>query len=226
MTGFPTTDPISVSVPVPATSTRERILFEAASLFARRGFHATTTRQIADAVGIRQPSLFHHFPSKNAIVEALLDWDLGRALPHVEAIAGTRQPAAVRMFRYLRDDVRHLAGAPYNLSGIYTEEVMGQPEFASWARRRDSLHDTVEALVREGIANREFIEVDAALVRQAIAGILVRALTVHSGGRGPQDRLPDEVARIIVRGLLLDPTTIDGVQLNAELLRIEGDTDT
>src|SRR5581483_2006845 len=44
--------------------TRERILYEASNLFAREGYHGTTTREIAAAVGVRQPSLFYHFPSK------------------------------------------------------------------------------------------------------------------------------------------------------------------
>ena len=55
-------------------------------MFASRGYHATTTRQIADAVGIRQPSLFHHFKSKGAILEALLRWDLDHILPYTQAL--------------------------------------------------------------------------------------------------------------------------------------------
>ena len=39
------------------SSTRERILLEASYLFSRWGYHNTTTRDIAVAVGIRQPSL-------------------------------------------------------------------------------------------------------------------------------------------------------------------------
>ena len=52
--------------------TRERILREASRLFARKGFHGTSTREIADAVEIRQPSLFHHFPTKRDIMAALI----------------------------------------------------------------------------------------------------------------------------------------------------------
>lgn len=201
-------------------STRERILFDAAELFARRGFHATTTRQIADRVGIRQPSLFHHFASKDAIAEALLEWDLGRALPHVRRIAGTHERPAVQLFRYLLDDVTHLEQAPYNLSGIYGEEVIGRPQFARWSRERDTLHDIVEGIVRNGIEAGDFIEVDTALVRQAIAGILIRALTLHSGGRGSDDRLAEEVARLIVRGLLKEPGELDDIQRRATRLEI------
>ncbi|MFD8382255.1 TetR/AcrR family transcriptional regulator [Streptomyces sp. NPDC059679] len=46
-------------------STRRRILTEAALLFRRHGYRGTSTRQIAEAVGIKQPSLFHHFPTSS-----------------------------------------------------------------------------------------------------------------------------------------------------------------
>jgi AcrR family transcriptional regulator len=192
-------------------ATRERILFEAADLFAHQGYIGTTTREIALAVGIRQPSLFHHFPSKSAIADALLEWDLGRSLPRVRAICAADEPAPVRLYRYLLSDVRHLTSAPYNLSGIYAEEVIGRDEFAGWSARREELHDHVEAVVSEGVASGEFVPVDTHLVREAISGILVRALTVHSGGRGATDRIAEEVARLVVRGLLADPGRLESV---------------
>ena len=58
------------------TATRERILREASHLFAVRGYYGSSTRDIAAAVGIRQPSLFHHFETKQAIFEELLKYSL------------------------------------------------------------------------------------------------------------------------------------------------------
>lgn len=61
----------------PATR-REELLALAASMFAERGLRATTVRDIADAAGILSGSLYHHFSSKEEMVdEALrgfLDW--------------------------------------------------------------------------------------------------------------------------------------------------------
>ena len=54
------------SATVDWSSTRGRILLEASLLFAQRGFFGTSTRDIADAVRIRQPSLFHHDRSGSA----------------------------------------------------------------------------------------------------------------------------------------------------------------
>jgi AcrR family transcriptional regulator len=51
---------------------RERILLSAATLFARKGVAATTVREIADEVGILSGSLYHHFESKEAIVDEVV----------------------------------------------------------------------------------------------------------------------------------------------------------
>jgi AcrR family transcriptional regulator len=50
---------------------REEILDAASALFITFGPSKTTTRQIADAVGISQPSLYAHFPTKEALSQAL-----------------------------------------------------------------------------------------------------------------------------------------------------------
>src|SRR5260221_6969932 len=51
---------------------RDLILTTAAEMFARKGIRSTTVRGIADAVGVLSGSLYHHFDSKDAIVQEIL----------------------------------------------------------------------------------------------------------------------------------------------------------
>jgi AcrR family transcriptional regulator len=213
---------VSARRPEPAPS-RERILVEAARLFARRGYHATTTRQIAQAVGIRQPSLFHHFPSKHAIVGEILRSDLDEAVPAAEALASAPGPASVRLYRYVRHDVEHLIGSPYDLRGMYSEEVMGDPWFAAWNQKRVRLHAAVERIAKDGVASGVFIPVDTALAREAIVGVMIRALTLYSGGRsGASAQFGDEIASLVLRGLLTDPATLGAVRRAAAAASDDG----
>lgn len=57
---------------MPPTDRRAMILEHAAVLFAEKGIQATTVRGIAEGVGILSGSLYHHFDSKDAIVEAIV----------------------------------------------------------------------------------------------------------------------------------------------------------
>ncbi|MGL5810143.1 MAG: TetR/AcrR family transcriptional regulator, partial [Nocardioides sp.] len=53
------------------TDTRERIVREAAQLFAARGYAATSIRDIGSAVGVSSAALYHHFSTKDAILVEL-----------------------------------------------------------------------------------------------------------------------------------------------------------
>ncbi|AFY86486.1 MAG: hypothetical protein CLLPBCKN_003143 [Chroococcidiopsis cubana SAG 39.79] len=52
----------------PADSSRDRILQAAQRLFARQGFDGTTTRDLAQAAGVAEGTLFRHFSNKKAIL--------------------------------------------------------------------------------------------------------------------------------------------------------------
>jgi AcrR family transcriptional regulator len=57
-----------------ARATHKKILMAATELFARQGYHKTTITDIAQAVNLTSGAVFHHFPSKEALLEAVVDW--------------------------------------------------------------------------------------------------------------------------------------------------------
>lgn len=73
--------------------TKQLILEKALALFSTHGYDAVTVGDIAQAVGIKAPSLYNHFPGKQAIFDALVDAtaaryeaDTGRIDIHVQNV--------------------------------------------------------------------------------------------------------------------------------------------
>ena len=54
-------------------TTKERIVDEALTLFSRQGYKGTRVKNIADAVGIKDSSIYKHFKSKREIIDAIVD---------------------------------------------------------------------------------------------------------------------------------------------------------
>lgn len=57
-----------------AKATYVGIVQAAVKLFARQGYHKTTIADLAQAIGLTSGAIFHHFPTKEAILEAVVDW--------------------------------------------------------------------------------------------------------------------------------------------------------
>ena len=90
-------------------NTRQEILEASLELFSFQGFEATSISQIAGAVGIRKASLYSHFESKQAILDALVDEVLAQyaknslfAHPRWDSLPGTPDEAVQMIAGQLR----------------------------------------------------------------------------------------------------------------------------
>jgi AcrR family transcriptional regulator len=187
------------------TGTRERILAEAAELFAQRGYGATSTRDISAAVGIRQPSLFHHFANKAAILTELLDRSLDDAVPLARRSARGGGPVGRRLFDYLVADFAMVLMSPWNLSGVYSDEVLRDPEFASQAAQIEELDAALRKMIRQGVSSGEFVEVDPELTQAMIAGLEIGLIQSRPKlAREQPEAACRQAAEFVLRSLLVD----------------------
>jgi len=92
---------------------RERILATAERLFYEEGFHATGIDRLVAEAGVARMTLYNHFPSKEALVEAVLSRRYARYLDDLrDAVRGRGSASAVsalaeRHNEWLRTRARH-----------------------------------------------------------------------------------------------------------------------
>ena len=92
--------------------TRDRVLQVAQALFAERGYRGTSLRDIAKRIGIKAPSLLHHFPSKQQLYIAVLDRMFESIEDRANAIAWGRESPQERMRQAVADAIDFIASRP------------------------------------------------------------------------------------------------------------------
>lgn len=100
---------------LPATIRREQILDAAITAFARAGFRDVSTAGIAAALGVSEPTLFRHFPTKRALYLAAIDRSAETLIQRWREIAAEAPSPRVALveigrwyFGALQEDSRHL----------------------------------------------------------------------------------------------------------------------
>ncbi len=113
---------------VQAEETRNRILRAAVKLFARQGYHRTTIADLAQAIHLTSGAVFHHFASKEILLEAVVDW-LARGIrvysDLVQAAERGSYALVVQTIRVMCDHFRRNPEATICLAALATELAGG-----------------------------------------------------------------------------------------------------
>lgn len=135
----------------------------ASRLFAEKGFGATTMREIAGRSGLQQSSIYYYFANKEEILSAIVGEVNRLGLDRLANINAQGGSAALRLFRTIRYDATMLCLLPYDINEILRMRALQEDRFAGYWKDRQQLNDDVEALVTEGVASGELLEVDPRL---------------------------------------------------------------
>jgi AcrR family transcriptional regulator len=107
-----------------ARETRKRILVAAVRLFARQGYHKTTVTDLAQAIGLTTGAVFHHFLSKDDLLEAVVQW-LERGIKVYSDVADQAERPSIRVvhevIHVMCDHFRRNPEATICLAALATE---------------------------------------------------------------------------------------------------------
>lgn len=184
--------------------TRQDILEAAAQVFRQKGFHGASMQDIAKAVNLQKPSLYHHVSSKQEILLALLDRALELLLDRIAAIVSQDIPADQKLRAMIRAYLQILAENT-DLSAVllFEHRSLERKQHARHVPNRDRFEALWRGVLQEGVAAKRFQCDDPALTVRAILGILNWTITWYKpDGALEIDEIADHYSNLLLKGLL------------------------
>jgi AcrR family transcriptional regulator len=186
-----------------ASAVRPDIIEAATRIFSERGYHAASMSDIADAVGIRKASLYHHVRKKEdllfAIHEALVDELIDETLAVSSSSASPAEKVRELLHLTMRFIARNRDGVAVFLSERHA--VTGE-RWQALVVKRDLYERMVSQIVTEGRGSGEFADLPPELVAKALLGMANWAYTwFRQDGPLSADDVGEVFAAIALRGL-------------------------
>jgi AcrR family transcriptional regulator len=186
---------------------RQRILAAALELFSRQGFHRTSTRQVAQAAGVAEGTIFNHFPTKKdllvAVMAQIVDDYFGEDL-EAPPKGGTLELLRETFRSRLELGWRHAERIRFLLGELLMNQEMRQSYFEAVILR---LTDRVERVLDQRIADGYIRPCNVRVVAGALVGAFLTYLLVAVLDEERRllheslDEISDEMARLFLYGL-------------------------
>ena len=185
-------------------STRRRAIEDAAStLFRRRGYAATSIRDIAKELDLRGPSLYAHVASKEDVLWSIVDRVATRFEQAADDAFERGADAPTRLAGLVRAHVRAVT-ADVGEASVFIHEWrhLSDDRRIHVRDRRDAYESRFRRLIADGMATGDFALTDAALAATFLLTALNGIPTWYraDGALGP-DQLADLYADLAVRSL-------------------------
>lgn len=172
-----------------ALGMKELLLKEAETLMRTRGYAAFSYADLSERVGIRKASIHHHFPTKEALGNALVDAYLEKFERALEQILADDTAAEKRLSRYAELFIASTRDGMMPLCGALSAEIFVLPvSLQARVRRFFEIHaDWLQRVVKAGIRSGELrsdldVRHAASLILSALEGASLVAWATKNAG--------------------------------------------
>jgi AcrR family transcriptional regulator len=183
---------------------RAHLVHLAGELFAEKGFRATTVRDIADAAGILSGSLYHHFDSKETILDELLSSYLNELVEtYREITAGVEPMTALRGL--VTEAFRSLGEHRAAITVLQNERnyLRTLPRFGYLTKSEEEVRRIWITVLRDGIDSGSFrADLDPTVTYRFLRdSVWVAVRWFRQGGRLTPEDLAEQYLRMILTGI-------------------------
>lgn len=188
-----------------AAKTRERLLDAALTLFAQRGYAATGIREVLKSAGVTQPTLYHHFADKAALLQALIEKHYGDSQQRLTEIVATEPSVQGKLLNFVTYSFEHCCADP-RVPRLMFQTYMGPtvPEIDGVLDKlTNNRFRLVVEVMERGIRTGELQKSDPAFLALSFCSMVDQPLNLFARKSRPKRYLTTEFAHAIV-GLFLN----------------------
>lgn len=194
-----------------AEDRRHQILEVAKSIFSRKGYEGTTTREIAMAAKVNEAIIFRHFPSKEELYWAVIDYSCKSTDARGQMIERLRGGGELQdVFRELALDILNRRQRDQSLTRLLFFSALENHELSQrfFDHYVAQFYETLASFVKEQITAGKFRDVDPMVAARSFLGMVIyHSLvdTLFAGGRLKKlenARIAEELSSIWLNGML------------------------
>ncbi len=195
------------------TGRAAEVIKAAAELFEARGYHSTSMEDIAEAVGIRKPTLYHYFKSKDEILYRIFVATIGMLLERVER-RQTLPMSPEQQLLEIMGDILEIIDSHNGYVRVFFEHHRELPDdrHAEIMGLRERYHEHTVGVIQAGIdAGTIRSEIDPQLAALALLGACNWAYQWYDSSGPLRGRdIAFSFWDMMIRGLTVAETDIPG----------------
>ena len=189
-----------------AESTKAKIFFVAAQLFAEKGYNGVSMREISERSEVSKPTIYYHFKNKEGIYKNLVDTGLLHDVEDLKRIQQQDIPVRKKLAEIMKTHFRYSTEFPEFAKFFVRVFFLSEfPPFSEHFKSKSSQQKrALTSLIQEGISSGEFgAGADAELASEIVAAVQGYFMLKQTNSRKTilTEELAERIVELLFKGL-------------------------
>lgn len=184
-------------------TTKEKVRQSAQRLFRERGYAAIGMRELAKEVGMKAPSLYNHYKSKDDLLREICFDMAQQFFEAFDRSAATEEKFPRKLKAAIKAHINVIANN-LEASEVFFNEWMflEQPNLGKFKKMRFEYEMKFRDIIDKGIKKGDFKEMNSKLIAFAIFSALNATYDLyHSDENLSQEQIADDISDLLLKGL-------------------------
>jgi AcrR family transcriptional regulator len=184
-------------------TTKERVKQSAQRLFRERGYAAIGMRELAKEVGMKAPSLYNHYKSKDALLREIC-FDMAKQFfSAFDQALMSEEKSMPQLKAAIKAHIGVIASNPEASEVFFNEwSFLEQPHLGKFKKLRHEYEMKFRDIIDKGIQNGDFKKMNSKLIAFAVFSALNATYELyHSTENLSQEQIAEDISELLLKGI-------------------------